>query len=334
MRVKLEAARNALANLIGITSERVVFNSGATEGNNATFAYWARSLSPDAQIGVSPTEHPSVLEAAKYYFGDRVQWLPLSPDGSVAVEAIDYKKLAAVSVMAANNETGILNQWEQIAAHCRTAGIPYHCDASQWIGKLPLQGLSQCDYLTGCAHKFGGPKGVGFLLVPAELASFSLPLGGPQEGGHRAGTENVAGVLGMVAALKTAPVQESPVYRDVFEADLLKALPNVELIGASALRLWNTSLVLMPDYENVRWIRALEKQDFLVSSGSACASGKVGASPVLSAMGIESHAMRRSLRISSGSHHKSSDWVALLEAIKQSYVALKAETGSSSIINL
>jgi cysteine desulfurase len=334
VKVRLDAARHALAGLMEIPAERVVFNSGATEGNNATFAYWSRSFSTDARIGVSPTEHPSVLEAARYYFGDRVQWLPLESNGSVAVDTIDYKNLAAVSVMAANNETGILNQWEKIAAHCRTAGIPYHCDASQWVGKLPSQGLGQCDYLTGCAHKFGGPKGVGFLLVPKELAAFSLPLGGPQEGGHRAGTENVAGILAMVAALTASPVEELPMHRDIFEADLSKALPSVELIGVNAARLWNTSLVLMPDYENVRWIRALEKLGYLVSSGSACASGKVGASPVLSAMGIESLAMRRALRISSGPQHTSSDWAGLLAAIKQSYADLRTENGSSSVINI
>lgn len=334
MKVRLDAARQALADLFEIPAERVIFNSGATEGNNAIFAYWARSLSADVRIGVSPTEHPSVLEAARYYFGDRIQWLPLESDGSVAAEAIDYKNLAAVSVMAANNETGILNQWKKIAEYCHTAGIPYHCDASQWIGKLPLQSLGQCDYLTGCAHKFGGPKGVGFLLAPKELATFSSLLGGPQEGGHRAGTENVASILAMVAALTASPVSKMPMHRDAFEADLLKAFPRVELIGAKAARLWNTSLVLMPNYENVRWIRALEKLGYLVSSGSACASGKVSASLVLSAMGVESLAMRRALRISSGPEHTSSDWSGLLDAIKQSDTVLSAETGPSSVINI
>ena len=124
----LAEARARVADLFAVAAERVVFNSGATEANNALFAHWAATLPADARIGVSPTEHSSVLEAAKHFFGERVIWLALDGNGAVDVAALQQvlseRQLAAVSVMAANNETGILNDWAAIAAACRAQGVP------------------------------------------------------------------------------------------------------------------------------------------------------------------------------------------------------------------
>lgn len=331
VRALLDQARDRLGSILGVAPERVVFNSGATEGNNKVFEYWARQLPAEARVGVSPTEHPSVLEAARHYFGGRVSELPLDGKGSVAADAIDYSKLAAVSVMAANNETGILNPWKAVARQCRSAGIPYHCDASQWLGKLPAEGLGLCDYLTGCAHKFGGPRGTGFLVLPEESAPRGFQRGGPQEGGHRAGTEDVPGVLAMVAALEASSVGD-PAARDAFEAGLLAALPNCEVVGRDAERLWNTSAVVLPEFENVRWIRALEQRGFLVSTGSACASGKLSASPGLSAMGYDGGVVRRVVRISAGAKTELVQWEALRVAIVECYAALKESAGESPVI--
>ena len=173
--------------------------------------------------------------------------------------------------MAANNETGVLNDWSAIAKICASKGVQYHCDASQWIGKLPLTGLNRCDFVTGCAHKFGGPRGIGLSLLPKEKTEFRSFLGGAQEFGHRAGTEDVAGILAMTTALKTTETEaHTAKNRDAFIAELSRHMPSVEVVGASAERLWNTVMLILPDFETMRWVHALEKRGFLVSSGSAC----------------------------------------------------------------
>lgn len=331
VRARLAAARERLAAVLETKPERVVFNSGATEGNNRVFELWARQLPAGARVGVSPTEHPSVLEAARHYFKERIDWLPLDANGAVAADRIEYGGLVALSAMAANNETGVLNPWSQIAADCRAAGIPFHCDASQWLGKLPASGLGACDYLTACAHKFGGPKGTGFLFLPEGGAAVGFQRGGPQEGGHRAGTEDVPSILAMLAALEAAPAGAAAA-RDAFEAGLLAALPQCEVVGKAAARLWNTSALCLPEFENVRWIRALEKRGFLVSTGSACASGKVGASPVLAAMGYSVDVIRRVVRISAGAETKPAAWEGLRAAFVESYADLRESAGESPVV--
>lgn len=331
VRVQIDLARETLANAIGTSPSRVIFNSGATEGNNAVFSHWSQKLPRASRIGVSPTEHASVLEAAEHYFKGRIVWLPLTPNGSVDVDAIDLSELSAVSVMAANNETGILNPWRAIAAGCRDEGIPYHCDASQWLGKLSSVDLGSCDYVTGCAHKFGGPKGMGFLVLPAEGASaIKIQFGGSQEMGARAGTENVAGIFGLVAALEASPKAGSASARDCFETALMERLPECEIVGAGGERLWNTSGVVLPKFENVRWIRALEKRGFLVSTGSACISGKPSGSPVLEAMGYDGDAIRRFVRISSSDATSPVSWGDLLNALVLSYEDLSNSSNADS----
>jgi cysteine desulfurase len=335
----LAEARSVVAGLFAVAAERVVFNSGATEANNAIFAHWAATLPANTRIGVSPTEHPSVLAAAQHFFGERVIWLALDGNGAVDVAALqsvlNERQLAAVSVMAANNETGILNDWAAIATACRAQGVPYHCDASQWIGKLPLDRLQTCDFLTGAAHKFGGPKGVGLCLLPAENSGFMSLTGGDQEFGHRAGTEDVAGILAMVAALQ-AVERGSAQGRDAFLVELGQVLPAVEVVGLAAQRLCNTALLIMPEFASVRWIRALEKRGFLVSAGSACSTGKQGPSPVLAAMGVPADAMQRVLRVSSGWATSVADWLALAAAMAEcrSMLSSEADGSTSTVISI
>lgn len=331
---RLQSARERVAALLYTKPERVIFNSGATEGNNAVFAHWASALPAEAKIGISPTEHPSVLEAAKNYFEGRVEWLPLNESGAVDVAALHDllskdPMIRAVSAMAANNESGILNDWSAIAKVCSREEIQYHCDASQWIGKLHLKGLYQCDFVTGCAHKFGGPRGVGFMLLPKVQTGFKSLLGGSQEFGHRAGTEDVAGILSMVAAMEVA---ETGTFegRAGFLASLQEKLPRIKVIGSSAECLWNTVMLILPEFENTRWIRALERHGFCISSGSACSTGRQGPSTVLPAMGLEADVMRRVVRVSSGWTTTVNDWQALSEAFVQCYRELRAEAESSA----
>jgi cysteine desulfurase len=331
VKVRYEAARESLARHFGVSPERVIFTSGATESNNAVIRYWARSLPSDACVGINPTEHPSVIEAAKALLGSRVFWLPLSKSGLVDMDAlrgrIESGELAAVSVMAANNETGVIQPWQAIANLCAEAQIPYHCDAAQWVGKLPVEGLSACAYVTACGHKFGGPKGVGFMLLPEGAVDFRLLDGGEQEAAHRAGTEDVAGVFAMNAALKNSrPVKAEA--RDAFIEQIVQAIPGVAVIGVGTDRLWNTVSMSMPRYQSVRWIRALEKAGFLLSAGSACSTGKTSASEVLLAMGVDAAIAGRVLRISAGAETTAEDWQALADELLITYKLLNDEADS------
>jgi cysteine desulfurase len=331
VKVRYEAARESLARHFGVSPERVIFTSGATESNNAVIRYWARSLPSDACVGINPTEHPSVIEAAKALLGSSVFWLPLSKSGLVDMDAlrgrIESGELAAVSVMAANNETGVIQPWQAIANLCAEAQIPYHCDAAQWVGKLPVEGLSACAYVTACGHKFGGPKGVGFMLLPEGAVDFRLLDGGEQEAAHRAGTEDVAGVFAMNAALKNSKPGKAEA-RNAFIEQIVQSIPGVALIGAGTDRLWNTVSMSMPRYQSVRWIRALEKVGFLLSAGSACSTGKTSVSQVLLVMGVDAAIAGRVLRISAGAETTAEDWQALADALLVTYKLLNEEADS------
>ncbi|CAN5182015.1 cysteine desulfurase family protein [soil metagenome] len=309
-RRRLEDAREALADVFDAGPERVVFTSGATEANNAVMRH-AALAGGRALIGA--TEHPCVRAAARRWFGEVVETRGEQGAGA-AVEGF-----ALVSLMAANNETGALLPWRGLRDRCRAAGVPFHCDAAQWIGKLPVDGLGACDYLTGSAHKFGGPRGAGFVLVPEGASEFALQVGGPQENGLRAGTEDVAGAVGMVAALEAAiaGAPGDPGGRDRFERELVAAIPGTRVIGAEGDRLWNTSMVLVPAEKNLKWLTRLDARGFQVSTGSACSAGRENPSHVMEAEGLAYDEMGRVIRVSGGWDTRHQDWRALLDAFVQ-----------------
>ncbi len=334
----LEEAREKVAGWLGCRPEDAVWTSGATEANNAVIQHLAATTT--GKVLVSALEHPSVRVAAKRWLAGRLEEIPVSRSGVTDAawirQRLQRAGVAAVVMMAANNETGVLQPWERLVNDCREAGVPLVCDAAQWLGKLPASGLGRCDFLTACAHKFGGPQGVGFLKCPANF--HPLLVGGPQEDGRRAGTENVAGVLAMVAALAerqavlgdlNAPslaLNARLEWRDRFIADLKAALPGVEIVGEGAGRLWNTVAALMPAAADCRrrWVVKLDKLGFAVSTGSACASGKEQPSYVLAAMGYWPDESDRMLRFSAGWDTTEEDWRALLDAIRQAATELGA----------
>ena len=232
--------------------------------------------------------------------------------------------------MAANNETGVLQPWAEIAAACKEAGVGYLCDASQWLGKLPAGGVGGDGFVIAAGHKFGGPKGVGLLKLAPQAEGLRGQLGGGQEGGHRGGTADFPGIAAMGAALAEAEQKkvfletERLRWRDDFERAVSAAVPGVRVVAASADRLWNTVSLIMPCAENTRWVTRLDKRSFQVSTGSACATGKGGPSPVLAALGIDAEAARRVVRVSSGWETTEEDWRALTAA----FGAVAAEVGS------
>jgi len=330
---RLDAARERFAELLGADPDEIVFNSGATEGNNAVLRHFRDRLGDGRELWLSPVEHPSVLEPAQAFFGDRARFFDVDADGRIDPEAaraaLDAGSPGAVSVMAANNETGVLQPWRELAEACRARGIRFHADASQWLGKMDADGLGACDFVVGCGHKFGGPRGVGLVKFPRDASEFGGQLGGEQEKRRRGGTENVPGVLAMLAALEAwNAADRRSEGRDAFEARATEALPGLEVVGSGAPRLWNTASIVPPRGENTRWIRALERRGFLVSSGSACATGKEGPSHVLAAMGLSAEAMRRVLRVSGGPGTTAEAWTELAGALAGSAAEMEESGGA------
>lgn len=331
-KIRLDSYHEAVSVLLGGAPAEYVFNSGATEGAHAVLAHWTKRLAPEARIAVSATEHPCVLAAAARFFSGRIDWLAHDAGGVVtpaAVRAALAAGSAGVVVMAANNETGVLQPWPEIAELCRAAnggeGVPYLCDATQWLGKLPGAGLGACGaWVIASGHKFGAPKGVGFVKLPAGRAEpdFVSQGGGLQEAGHRAGTEDVAGISALCAALVECEQKhvmwesQRLAWRERFERELVAALPGARIVSADTERLWNTVFAILPHGEHARWIARLDKRDVQVSTGAACATGKDGPSHVLAALGVAPEEARRALRISAGWTTTEADWSALLAALR------------------
>ncbi|GHC00475.1 cysteine desulfurase family protein [Cerasicoccus arenae] len=342
--VLLENARAELAALFGATAESVVFNSGATEGNRDVLAYWRR-ISPESRVIVSAIEHPSVLENARANcVGGQLVILPVEKSGCVSmkslVELLEKRGGGLVSLMAANNETGVIQPWQEAIEVCRQYRATLHIDATQWVGKEALEGLASADFVTACGHKFGGPKGTGFLLVSSGLSGFCGQRGGAQENDHRAGTENYPSIASMVAALQASEAQRVGVQadngdaRDRFEALLSKAISDLKIWGAGEARLSNTSSLCLPVGENTRWVRRLDQRGFLVSTGSACATGKDGPSHVLAAMGVTAEEARRTIRISALPSTNWEAWNSLAAALVELLPGMDGGDGNPLVIKL
>lgn len=340
VRNRLEAAREKVAGWLNCPPERVVFNSGATEGANALLAYVAGRKDRKTALGLfAPTEHPAIIEPAERYFCDRKRWLRIDSQGRIdladAAKKIAGDRPGIVSAMAANNETGVVQPWAEIAGLCRAHGVFYYCDASQWIGKMPSDGLGDCAFLTASAHKFGGPKGVGILVLPEACNDFRSMVGGEQEGGFRAGTENYPAVAAMVAAWEASEkacreqAEGRCRMRKNFEALVREKIPEVRIPGEEAKRLWNTVALILPRFENHRWVTKLDAKGFQVSTGSACATATEAPSHVLAAMRFSPAEARRAIRISSGWGTAEAEWNALALAIGEVFEELKREGDSS-----
>jgi len=328
-------ARQRLAEFLGCDPLDIVWTSGATEANNTVLHHFARTLPLDTEVWVSAIEHPCVLASTKHYLPKRHRLIPVTRGGDVDLnwltEEIAHARPGLVAIMAANNETGVLQPWREALAICKQWDVPFFCDAAQWIGKLPASGLGECDFVSGAAHKFGGPKGVGFLKCPAKGRVEPLLRGGPQEEGRRAGTENVAGILSMLAALEARVAAHAKgehkaktTLRDGFVHRILKVLPGAQVVGLGQPRLWNTVSALMPEADSQqRWVVKLDKLGFAVSTGSACSSGKEEPSHVIAAMGYPPREAGRVLRFSSGWETTEEEWGALLEGLTKVHHGMK-----------
>lgn len=276
----VDEARGSVAAMAGWHREGVFFTSGATEAN-------ATLLSRGRWV-CSAVEHPSVLAWCGLT-------LPVDEEGVVRVSPADLAGHDGVSVMLANNETGVVQPIAEVAAAARAAGVKLHVDASQAPGKIVLDALAHADFVTLAAHKLGGPRGVGALLVRKGLSFEPLLRGGGQERGRRAGTTNVAGVVGFGVAAQWAAgaAPMSPALRDALEAGLVAL--GARVAGAGAPRLPNTSMVAFDGVDANDLVVALDLAGFAISAGSACASGSPEPSHVLRAMGWAASGVRFSL---------------------------------------
>lgn len=328
----LDDARDRLAGLLDCDPARIIFTGGATAANNLLARHAGRMASAGAGVLVSAIEHPCVAEPFADAFPGRVGEIPVDSSGVARLDVLESRLdaqaagTALVSVMAASNESGTIQPWSDVAAACRRHGVPFHTDAAQWLGKLPARGLGGCDWVTGSGHKFGGPRGVGFLVVPEAGRSLRGDRGGPQENGRHAGTEDVASIAAMVAALEAREqeiagrVESLAAARDAAERWLREALPAAVIVGAGAQRLWNTLAVLVPGGEGKKLVARLDRAGIAASTGSACSSGADATARIVSAIGAAAlgradHDLRGMVRLSGGWDTTPEEWLAAVAAL-------------------
>lgn len=316
-RMLVEGARMQIASALGARQADLTFTSGATESNNMVLAGYQTIIT-------SAVEHSAIIAPRP----DGVR-IAVDAQGVIDLGALDKclsaldedaKPTTLVSVIAANNETGVLQPLDEIGRICQTHQVDFHSDMVQMAGKIALDmAIDGLSFASFSAHKVGGPSGIGALWMKAGKTLPAFLVGGGQEQGRRPGTENVLGIVGFGAAMEAAyqglaSYQEMGQWRDVAEADLLASRDDVTVFGSDAKRLPNTSSVALAGVTSSTALMSLDIKGFCLSSGSACSSGKVKASHVIEAMGY-AHLAPHVLRISSGWNTQKEDWQKLVKVL-------------------
>jgi len=328
----VDDARDKLAKYVGCESGSIVFTSGGTESDNIAI----HSVLASAQSGrvvCTAIEHPAVLKPLQYKAAQGLDVVYVRPDknGVVTAEnmiaAIDNDTLL-VCMMLVNNESGAIQPVHEVAEYCRSRGIPVLVDAVQALGKIPVNFQQlDVDFMSLSAHKIGGIKGVGALLVRRGIKLLELTPGGGQERGRRSGTENVPGIAAFAAALGEINFTSFASIRDVFEEQLKAQIPEVRILSENTSRVANTSLIVLPGMDGETLLMQLDLAGFAVASGSACSSGKREPSHVLMSMGMNESMARSSIRISFGPGNSIEDAKALVAALVNSRNRLKGMAG-------
>lgn len=328
-RKAIERARGQVAEFIGAEPEEIVFTGGGTESVN-TALYSLDRLAGQGSAVVSAIEHSAVLRYLEALERESLR-VPVDAGGRVLID--NFKRslegAAFVSLMAANNETGVIQPLAEAVALARERGLPVHTDAVQAAGKTPLSVRDLgVDLLSLSAHKFHGPKGVGALFVRKGLRFKPLLLGGGQENGRRSGTENTAGIVGMGAAAAALSSAMSGGMRDTFEARVLKNVSGVVVNGDLANRLPNTSHLSFDRCDAAGLLILLDEAGVACSAGSACMTGKQKPSHVQLAMGIPELRAKSSLRISFSRINTMEEAVAAADAVAKAVGKLRRVQGA------
>jgi len=309
VRKAIEEAREQVAELLGAHPDEVIFTSGGTEGDNAALRGVLEALPDKRHVVTTRVEHPAVLNLCRYLEGRGYEVTYLSVDrlGRLDLEELRAslrEDTALVSIMLANNETGVIFPLAEVAEIVKERGVVLHCDAVQAVGKMPIDLRSlPVDLLAISGHKFHGPKGVGALYVRRGTPWIPLIIGGHHESGRRAGTENAASIVGMGKAAELAReelrhVDEVRSLRDKLERGILERVPRVLLNGDPHGRLPNTSNLCFEGVEGEALLLRLDEVGIAVSAGSACSSGSGEPSHVLKAMGVPEPAIHGAIRFS------------------------------------
>lgn len=317
----IEDARQVVADAVSAWANEVLFVGSGTEANNMVLRGF------DCPLLVSATEHASVQKMAERVGGDT---LPVDDQGIIKLDILESKlkalgRPALVSIIFANNETGVIQPMAEIAKLVHEYEGLLHCDAVQALGKIPLDmNLLGVDMMTLCAHKMGGPVGVGALILRNDLAVKPLMIGGGQELGRRAGTENHAAILGWAKAIELAKALDAMAHvgawMDKMVAQLRVDIPDLIVAGEKSTLLANTRTLCMPGVGQESQLMQLDLQGICVSAGSACSSGRIASSHVLQAMGMPDEVARTAIRVSAGWNSAEEDIQTFTQAYKALYM--------------
>lgn len=329
----IREARKSIAEFLGVSPLEIIFNSGASEGNNTVIKGFYELLisgripAERNEFMCSLVEHPSVIKSYKFIEskGLKVHWIPVSQKGSIDLAFFREKlssKIGLVSVMGANNETGNIFPIKKMAQETHEVGAFFHCDSVQLIGKTLIEFLDlNVDYATFSGHKFYALKGTGFLYVKKKSPYQNLIDGGAQERSRRGGTENTLGIASLGYMLKVISsnqvrIKEIEKLRNQFEAVILNRIDGVKITGIENPRLVNTSHMTIEGIDGETLLMNLDLEGFHVSTGAACSSGNPEPSPVLLNMGFTRDQAQSSLRVSLG-------WGSSNEEIERFSLALE-----------
>ncbi len=310
-RAAVERARAGIAEAYGSNPSEIVFCSGGTEADNLALQGTFRSTdNSHRHLVLSAVEHPAVKETASALAAQNIALteIPVSSEGKVELDALRAylsRDTKLISVMHANNETGVLQPVEEIAEIAGSRGILFHMDAVQSAGRVPLNfAKSGASLISVSGHKIHGPKGIGFLYVRKGTPLSALLNGGGQESGLRCGTENVPAVIGLAEAVRISTErlqqdsQQMEKLRDRFETAVVHSLPNIKVLGKGAPRLPNTSALVLHGIDGESAVLEMDVRGVEISTGSACASGDETPSHVLLAMGLSNREAQSAVRIS------------------------------------
>lgn len=342
----VEKAREEVAALLGAETEEVIFTSCGTESINAVHGS-ARTLWPERpDLVITGTEHAAVQESAKRWQaqGGQAVTVPVQPDGRVDLDALRAwvrpGQTALVSIMWANNETGVIAPMDEIVQTAHAAGALVHTDAVQAAGKIPLDvKTTPVDFLSLSGHKMHAPKGVGALYASQRVRFAPLLVGGGQERERRSGTENVAGIvaLGKAAALGRAHLADGTggriqALRDRFEQGVRAGLPETRIHGSLQHRLPNTSSLCLPGIDAAGMLILLDRQGICMSAGSACHAGTLHSSHALEAMGVSAADAACTLRVSFHRFNTPEETETAARAVIDAANKLRAERGDDSMV--